>query len=123
MLIPEISFRTTVLAVIGISFGLLAIAILIFQARYLIIGPQISLTNAIDGPQNTRQITLTGSARNISRLWLNDRQIFTDPSGNFSESVILENGLSTLTLRAADRYGRTTSVEQSVVYAPASFYR
>lgn len=117
------TFRTIVLTVVGIMAGLLAIGLLIFQARYLLIGPQIVLFNEITEPQNERVVTLTGSARNISRLWLNDRQIFTDPTGNFSEAVVLENGQSIVTLRATDRFGRVKTIEQRIVYAPASFYQ
>lgn len=120
--VPEISFRTTLLSVAGIILGLVAVSILIYQARYLIIGPEVVLTTELTGPQNERQVTMAGNARNISRLWLNDRQIFTDPDGDFAELVVLENGQSVLTLRAMDRYGRTTTVERSVVYAPMSFY-
>jgi hypothetical protein len=121
--VSSVSFRTTVLSVVGIILGLGAISVLVFQARYLIIGPQISLITEPIGPQNERQVMLAGNARNISRLWLNDRQIFTDPDGDFTELIVLENGQSIQTLRATDRYGRTTTVERSVVYAPMSFYQ
>ena len=117
-----IPFRSVVLTMGAIILGLCIAAVVIFQARYLIIGPQITLTNEPTGPQNERQIALTGNARNISRLWLNDRPIFTDLDGNFSEAVVLSDGLSLLTLRATDRYGRTTIVEKPLVYSPASFF-
>lgn len=121
--VSRISFRTAVFSTLGIIVVLVAGSLLIYQARYLIIGPQITITNAPTGPQNEQQITLRGNARNISRLWLNDRQIFTDPSGNFEEVLVLPYGESIITLRATDRYGRTALREQSIVYAPASFYQ
>lgn len=93
----------------------------IFQARFLIIGPQIVITEEPTGPQNTRQISLSGTAYNISRLWLNDRPIYTDAHGNFKEALVLENGYTIATLRAEDRYGRTTKVTRPLVYVPASF--
>ena len=93
----------------------------IFQARFLIIGPQIVITEEPTGPQNTRQISLAGTAYNISRLWLNDRPIYTDAHGNFKEALVLENGYTIATLRAEDRYGRTTKVTRPLVYVPASF--
>ena len=71
--------------------------------------------------QNSRQITLTGSASNISRLWLNGRPIFTDRNGQFTAAVILENGYTVTTLKAEDRYGRTTLITRPFVYVPASF--
>lgn len=116
-----ISFRTVV------QFSALAVLIMcvtgyvIFQARYLIIGPQIFLTDPPDLLQNERRITLRGTAKNISRLWINDRPIYTDLQGNFKETVVLENGYTVTTLRAEDRYGRETRVSESFVYSPTSF--
>lgn len=92
-----------------------------YQARFLIIGPQITLTEEVSTLQNTRYITLTGSAANISRLWLNGRPIFTDRNGQFTAAVILENGYTITTLMAEDRYGRTTTITRPFVYTPASF--
>jgi hypothetical protein len=100
---------------------LLMIFFVIFQARFLIMGPQIRITAGPEGPQNERQITISGVAYNISHLWLNDRPIFTDAQGNFKEALVLENGYTIATLRAQDRYGRTTTVERHMVYVPATF--
>ena len=100
---------------------LLMFLFVIFQARFLIVGPQIVITEAPDGPQNERQITISGTAYNISHLWLNDRTIYTDAKGNFKETIVLENGYTIATLRAQDRYGRTTKTERKMVYVPASF--
>lgn len=100
---------------------LLMIFFVLFQARFLITGPRIVITDAPEGPQNERQIVIAGTAYNISRLWLNDRLIYTDKQGNFKEAIVLENGYTIATLRAQDRYGRTTEVQKNLVYVPASF--
>lgn len=114
-------FRTLIkliLLMIGILF---IVAYATFQARFLIIGPQIELTEVLDLRQNEKQVFLTGSAFNISHLWLNDRSIYTDAQGNFKEALILENGYTVATLRAEDRYGRETKVTKHFVYTPATF--
>ncbi|MCD5381355.1 MAG: hypothetical protein LR008_02150 [Candidatus Pacebacteria bacterium] len=117
----SVPFRTVVKFAI-LAIGLLGVIIyLTFQARYLIIGPGISLTEQQTLLQNQRQVELTGSAYNISHLWLNDRPIYTDAQGNFKEALVLENGYTIATLRAEDRYGRETTVTQEFVYTPASF--
>ena len=116
-----VPFRTIVkIAFSGLGLLLIVLYVL-FQARYLISGPQIELSGSHTLLQNEREIFLAGSAFNISRLWLNDRPIFTDAQGNFEEAVILENGYTITTLRAEDRYGRVTTVSQPFVYAPISF--
>ncbi len=117
-----IPFRTIVKSC-AIAVGLVcAVAYVIFQARFLIIGPQIVLSKEPELLQNSRQIFLTGAAHNISRLWLNDRPIYTDAEGKFKEALVLENGYTIATLRAEDRYGRQTTITQPFVYSPASFY-
>lgn len=116
-----IPFRTIV-KLATIAIGLLFVFIyLAFQARFLIIGPQVVLSDPPPLVQNSRQIFLSGSAFNISRLWLNDRPIYTDAAGNFEEALVLENGYTVATLRAEDRYGRQTTITQPFVYTPASF--
>lgn len=110
-----------------IQIGVIAIVLLcvltyvVFQARFLILGPQIVLESEPTEIHNERQIVLAGKAANISRLWLNDRPIFTDAQGNFSETLTLENGYTISTIRAQDRYGRATTIRRTFVYIPASF--
>jgi hypothetical protein len=114
----------SVLKVVG-TVTLLALIVLyvLFQARFLITGPQIILQNEPEVQQNVRIITLEGTAFNITHLWLNDRQIFTDEHGYFKEALVLENGYTIATLRAKDRYGRETRVVRSFVYTPASIIK
>jgi len=116
-----LTFRDIVtggLVVIGV---LCVIAYVLFQARFLVVGPQITIDNKPELRQNARVVTLTGSTENISHLRLNGRSIFTDPSGQFSTDVVLQNGYTVVTLEAEDRYGRQTSLTREFVYAPMSF--
>lgn len=114
-------FRTFLqFSALGI-IGAFLLSYAVFQARFLIVGPQIALGIELGQHQNERQIFLEGTAYNISRLWLNDRQIYTDTQGNFKEALVLENGYTITTLRAEDRYGRSTDLTRSYVYTPASF--
>lgn len=116
-----IPFRTVIkLSVVAMSL-LFVLAYVIFQARFLISGPQIALTGDYAFRYNQRQIEITGTAFNISRLWLNDRPIYTNAQGNFKEVIVLENGYTVTTLRAEDRYGRETTATESFVFTPASF--
>lgn len=115
------SFRTAIQGSLIFICLLLAAVYISYQARFLIIGPRITLTTEVPMLQNSRQITLTGQAENISRLWLNGRSIFTNRNGQFTAAVILENGYTVTTLVAEDRYGRSTTITRPFVYTPASF--
>lgn len=119
--IRDYSFRTLVKYWLIAVITLLMVFFILFQARFLVTGPRIILLEIPQGPQNERQVIIAGTAQNISRLWLNDRPIYTDTEGNFKEAIVLENGYTIATLRAQDRYGRTTVVSRPLVYVPASF--
>lgn len=116
----SLGIRPIIIGVVSLGLIMLIVAYVVFQARFLITGPQIVLLSELPVAHNDRVITLTGTAFNITHLWLNDRQIFTDEHGNFSEAVVLENGYTMTTLRAKDRYGRETVVTRPFAYVPAS---
>lgn len=113
-----------VLKIIGI---IIAIGIfsfyLVFQARFLIAGPQIVLENEPPTQNTTRVVELKGTAHNITHLWLNDRPIYTNEDGEFNEALVIENGYTVTTLRAKDRYHRETKLVRSFVYTPASIIK
>jgi len=116
-----IEFRSVVITLAILTGIGILILYVSYQARFLITGPQITLRDEPAVRQNVRTIDLTGSATNISHLQLNGRPIFTDPQGDFVAAVILENGYTTTTLTAEDRYGRVTTVSRTFVYSPSSF--
>ncbi|MBI4086838.1 hypothetical protein HY416_02545 [Candidatus Kaiserbacteria bacterium] len=91
---------------------------IVFQAWPLITGPALTL-DPMPVAQSGRVTTVSGTARNVTTITLNDRPIFTDDEGHFQEALVLENGYTILTLRAKDRYGRKKTLEQALVYAPA----
>lgn len=86
----------------------------------MILGPHITLEPTHPGRHNQPTVTLTGVTNNISRLWLNDRPIFTDRDGRYTEALVLENGYTIATLTAEDRYGRRTEITREFVYTPAT---
>lgn len=125
---PQLTHNTLELSSIlkvmaALAFLSVAVFYVFFQARFLITGPQIVLAHEPTIQHNDRVLNLEGNANNITHLWLNDRQIFTDEEGNFAEALVLENGYTITTLRAKDRYGRETTVVRSYVYTPASLIK
>ena len=96
------------------------VSYVIFQARFLIQGPSVTLINEPSSVQNAKIIHLMGNAHNITKITLNGRQIFTDKSGYFDEALVLENGYTIATIAATDRYGREKDVVRQFVYTPTS---
>jgi hypothetical protein len=109
--------RMTVLVVFVLIIG----GYSYFQARKLIGGPQI----VIESPQNGSTVTesfieVKGKANNIKEISLDDRPIFIDEEGNFSEKLLLPPGLVIISMKAKDRFGRTTQEILSLYYAATS---
>ena len=100
--------------------GIIFITYVVYQARFLVIGPVINLTNSSDIIRHERLVTLTGSAKNITSISVNNRPIVTDEAGHFAETIVLENGYTVVRISAVDRYGRETTTERSFVYVPQS---
>ena len=92
---------------------------ILFQARFLLIGPKVTFLNAPSVVQTQRVVPLEGTAQNIVKLALNGRPIYTDKNGYFKEALVLENGYTIATLEAYDRYGRKRVYTKQFVYTPA----
>ncbi len=118
-LFTRFDFRTSLYYAFLVLVGLLLLAYSIFQARFILAGPQIDFSNSMASVQQERVVVLEGSTANIVRLTLNGREIYTDTQGNFKEALVLENGYTIATLEAHDRYGRSEEVTKTFVYTPA----
>ena len=89
-----------------------------FQARNFLEGPMVSLTDTHTVLHHDKLIPLSGTAHNIVKLTLNGQEIHTNEAGSFSHTLVLEDGYTIMTLRAQDRFGRTTSLMREYVYTP-----
>lgn len=89
------------------------------QSREYLRGPVIAVDEPADGSLSTTSIVaLKGSARNVSFLTLNDRQIFTDERGRFTESLLLQDGYNIMLLEAKDRFGHIAQKKLELVHKP-----
>ncbi|OHB05523.1 MAG: hypothetical protein A3B22_02975 [Candidatus Zambryskibacteria bacterium RIFCSPLOWO2_01_FULL_47_33] len=95
---------------------ILLIAYSLYQARALLVGPQIWIVNPQDGDTVKDPLVIVeGQSKNIAWISLNDRQIFTNEKGEWSEKVLVSPGLSIMTMKAHDRFGRETKKSVRIV--------
>lgn len=88
-----------------------------FRSEDLIKGPKILIIAPATGAiVVSEDITVTGRAERIANLFMNDRQIFTDEQGNFSESLLLAYGYNIIEIKAKDKFGRATSRTLELVF-------
>ena len=79
----------------------------VFQGRFIIFGPEISVELPKQGSYvDIGPITVSGRVKNISHLYLNDGQIYTNNEGYFEEKLIAEVGTNIIEITAKDRFGR-----------------
>lgn len=99
-----------------IIFFILLIAYSLYQARAFLVGPRIWVENPQDGQTvEAPLVIVTGQSKNIAWISLNDRQIFTDEEGRWSEKLLASPGINILTVKARDRFGRETKKSVQIV--------
>ncbi len=103
--------------------GALALAALLIalysysRAEDLIRGPAVTILEPENGATvSAALVEVMGTARNITRISLDDREIFVDESGAFREKLLLSYGYTILTVKAEDRFGRKTEKSIELVY-------
>ena len=102
----------------GVFVGFFAIIVLyaLFQARVVILGPSLKVYTPANGATlPSPVVTVSGNATDIAFISLNDRPIYVDEKGNWSEKLIAPEGLSIMTVRARDRLGRSTEKQIEVM--------
>lgn len=84
---------------------LLLVSYGIFNARNLIIGPTIEIFSPAENTETTENvITVKGKAQNVSFISLNEKPIFVDKEGKFSEKLLLSPGSNIIEIKAKDRF-------------------
>lgn len=112
-----LAFRVSLVA--GIVILILAYGL--FQARNLISGPEIVISTPENGESvNDPLVVVSGIATNINSITLNDRQIFIDKQGNFSEKLLVPEGYTIIKVAAQDKFGRSIERRIELNYTSAS---
>lgn len=108
----QILFRVGFILIPIIIFALYGI----FIGRNFLIGPEIIM----ESPQNGITVSdpyleIKGLAKNISLLYINGRQIFTDKKGEFKENLLLAKGYNILQIEARDKFNREVKIKREIV--------
>jgi hypothetical protein len=100
---------------------LFLIAYGIFNSRFLLAGPEITISGLDSSGKNirtdSRDFSLQGTATHSAYIAVNNRPISVDEWGNFSEKLLLSNGVSIIDIYARDKFGKEVRKKIDVVYA------
>lgn len=88
-----------------------------YQSRNLVAGPVITINEPENGTTTTLQLLkISGVAKNVKKITLNDRVIDIDEAGNFSERLLLSEGYNILKISGWDKFDKKTEKIIELVY-------
>lgn len=109
--------RRYIKIIITILIVVVFIGYTIYEIQKVVLGPQIEVLSPKNGSLVSNSfIEISGIAKNIKEISLNDRKIYTDEEGNFKENLLLAYGYNALVLKASDKFNRKTEKIIEVVY-------
>ncbi len=104
--------------IIVISIILLfVLAYTAYEIQKVVFGPRIEILSPTNGSLISTSLTeISGIAKNINTISLNDRKIFIDEQGNFKEKILLSYGYNVIAIKASDKFGRNTEKIIELIY-------
>ncbi len=88
-----------------------------YEIKDFLAGPKVEITSPQDGDITHQSLLkIQGTTKNISKLLLNDKQIFTDEEGIFNEELLLSLGYNIIEVKVRDRFERETKKTLKVIY-------
>ena|SRR3972149_12093947 len=87
-----------------------------YRTKNLVGGVILEIAGVTDGQTfDESPLTLTGSARNASKLTIDGREIFIDKDANFAEQLLLLPGYNILEIKAEDKFGKKVEKHYQLV--------
>ncbi len=112
--------RTIKTVLRGTLIALVTTAILgyaYFRTQDYLNGPQVIILAPQNGETTHNPLlTIQGQTKNIADITLNNRKIFTDKEGGFSEEILLHCGYNIITIVATDKFDKDIKKRIEVVY-------
>ena len=107
------NIRTAIIALLA----LIVVGYTLYEVKELVSGPSITVYSPHNGETvSTSSLEISGIAKNITDISLDDRSIFIDEKGNFKEELLLSPGYNAITIAAHDRFGSETQKTLEVIY-------
>lgn len=97
-------------------FAIALVAYLFFQYRSFTGSPLLEISEPKDNTKVTSaEVTLIGKTWDDANLKVNGQEVQVSPGGTFSLSLALNPGLNTVTVTAANKFGKISTVKRTVV--------
>lgn len=100
------TIRLIRLIIVLIFVGLI-VAYAISRSLTYVSGPYLEIYSPSDGTTTSSStITISGRVLRVNEVSLNGNNLSFDEQGNWSETIILFEGLNRITIEAGDQFGR-----------------
>ncbi|HSX09051.1 MAG TPA: helix-turn-helix domain-containing protein [Candidatus Saccharimonadales bacterium] len=95
-------------------FLIIILAYLFFQYRAAFLPPSVSITAPLEGSKTSQDVLVTGKADSNATVTVNGDPATVGNDGTFQKEVTLFPGNATITVKATNRFGKTSVVEETV---------
>ena len=108
--------RRTLKLFLAIALILIITLYAVDKTKNLIIGPEINIRTPLNGAIVAESVLeIEGTARNISKISINDRQILIDQNGLFRDQLVVSVGYNIISVVGKDRFGKIKKVELEII--------
>jgi len=105
-------FKIGVIIILVTGFAIYGL----YKSKDFLRGPKISIESPSNGQTvSNSYLEIRGAAKNVSLLYLNGRQIFTDRNGLFKENLLLARGYNIIEVSAQDKFGRKIKERREII--------
>ncbi|MFA6340668.1 MAG: hypothetical protein WCX27_00290 [Candidatus Paceibacterota bacterium] len=88
-----------------------------YEIQKVMFGPRIEILSPKNGATvSDPLILISGVAKNIKEISLDDRKIFIDEAGNFKEEMLISHGYNVFSIKASDKFDRKIERIIEVIY-------
>ena len=111
---PLQRFRIQQSVVIFALFVILVFGYLFFQYRAAFLPPALSVNSPTDDSKTAQTLVVSGTADSNATVTVNGEPASVANNGSFQKAITLFPGSSTITIKATNRFGKTSTIERTV---------
>jgi cytoskeletal protein RodZ len=100
-----------------VLFVILLLAVfgyLFFQYRAAFLPPALTVTTPATGSKNSQNVTVSGTADSNATVTVNGDPVTVSENGTFQKVITLFPGNATISVKATNRFGKTTTIQRVI---------
>lgn len=111
---PVRRFRIQQSLIVFVLFVILVFGYLFFQYRAAFLPPALNVSSPVNGSRTAQTVVVSGTADSNATVTVNGEPASVATNGSFQKAITLFPGASTITVKATNRFGKTSMVDRTV---------